>query len=275
MAGCWQLLYALLAAGILAAAGCGGGRGGGAASAPPPAAALYGVTQDNLQIATALYQDAARTPAGFYADPAPPGENYVATVHVKSNDVAASGSSFELCSDDWNQALQWSEAAAAAGGTYGNLVGNSSTARYFEFDRVRPGMPPLYLRQRIYLCGYLDRRNAVAGTDSGPAGTLNLRPIGAPDLRLLSEYLWRFTPWNNYGHAVLVSEADPIAVGASYTLVIATLVVDGTGPGCDRVDVEAWRHSVALDTGALVRALLPLWSFSARQGAAGAEACGA
>jgi hypothetical protein len=272
MARCWQLLCAALAAAILALAGCGGSSG--AASASPPAAALYGVAQGNLQIAAALYQDAARTPAGFYADPAPPGENYVATMHLRSDDVAAVGPSFELCSDDWNQALQWSETAASSTGSYSNLVGNSSTARYFEFDRLRPGTPPLYLRQRIYLCSYLDRSGAAPGIASGPAGTLNLRPIGADDLRLLSEYLWHFTPWNNYGHAVLVSEADPLAAGPAHTLVVATLVADGAGPGCDRVDVEAWRHSLAAGSGALVRSLQPLWSFNARQGAAGAEACG-
>ena len=57
-----QLLDTILAAYILALAGCGGGSG--AVALPPTPAALYGVTASNLEIATALYQDSARTPAG-------------------------------------------------------------------------------------------------------------------------------------------------------------------------------------------------------------------
>jgi hypothetical protein len=266
----------IIAACALGIAGCGGGSGGTATTpAMPSAAAQYGISSSNLEIATALYQDSARTPAGFYADPAPPGESYVATLHIKSSDVAATATAdFELCTDDWNQALQWSEAAAGTGGGYANLVGNSATARYFEFDRLRPGTPQLYLRQRVYLCSYLDRSGTVAGVSTGPAGSLNLRPIGAGDLRQLSEYLWRFTAWNNYGSAVLASEPDPVDTGMAHALVVATLVSNGAAAGCDRIDIVAWRHKVTAGTGALERTLAPLWNFNARQGNAGAENCG-
>lgn len=257
---------------MLSAAGCGGASG--TAVSPLTPAAQYGITSSNLEIATTLYQDSARTPAGFYADPAPPGESYVATLHVTSSAVALpAATDFELCSDDWNQALQWSEAAATTRGTYSNLVGNSSTSRYFEFDRLRPGTPQIYVRQRIYRCSYLDRSGTVAGVGAGPAGTLNVRPLAGSDLKLLSEYLWRFTAWNNYGSAVLVSEPDPVDTNLTHALVVATLVADGAAPGCDRIDVLAWRHKVAVSSGALARSLAPLWSFNARQGAAGAESC--
>ena len=272
MARLWHTLNALLAALLLAAAGCGGSSGTGSVS--PAAAAIYGVALSNMEIAAALYHDSARTPAGFYADPAPPGAGAVATFHIRSDDVAAATSSYELCSNDWNQALQWSETAATFAGSYANLVGNSSTPRYFEFDRIRPGTPQVFVRQRVFQCSYLDRSAAAAGIEPGPAGTLNQRPIVAGDLRQLSEYLWRFTVWNNYGSAVLSSAPDPLEPATTHTLVIATLIADGAGAGCDRVDVEAWRHHLALDSGALARSLERLWSFGARQGVAGAEACG-
>ena len=276
MASIWKLLGALCAAWLLSAAGCGGGSSGGDAPvAPPTPAAVYGIAADDLSIANALYQDSARTPAGFYADPAPPGESVVATRHISSAEVGTlAATDFELCTDDWNQALAWSEAAAGAGPGYASLVGNSGNDRYFEFDRLRAGTPQLYLRQRVYLCSYLDRSGAVSGVDAGPAGTLNLRPIDAGGLRQLSEYLWRFTTWNNYGSAVLASEPDPVAAGMVHTLVVATLIANGAAQGCDRIDVSAWRHQVAASSGALTRTLAPLWSFDARQGAAGAERCG-
>ena len=267
------MLDTILAAYILALAGCGGGSG--AVALPPTPAALYGVTASNLEIATALYQDSARTPAGFYADPAPPGQNFVDTLHITSRDVTPSLlADFELCTDDWNQALQWSEAAATSGGVYGNLVGNSNTGRYFEFDRLRPGNPQLYLRQRVYLCSYLDRSNAAAGVTTGAAGTLNLRPLARSDLQLLSEYLWRFTLWNNFGSAVLASEPDPNDANNTHALVVASLVINGNAPGCDRVDVVAWRHRLTASNGALQRTIAPLWSFNVRQGITAAENCG-
>jgi hypothetical protein len=126
----------------------------------------------------------------------------------------------------------------------------------------------------VYLCSYLDRSNATVGVDAGPAGTLNLRPIDAAGLRQLSEYLWRFTVWNNYGSAVLASEPDPVAAGMVHTLVVATLISNSAAQGCDRIDVAAWRHQVAASTGTLTRTLVPLWSFDAHQGVAGAEHCG-
>jgi len=271
-----QTCNPLLAAGILGLAGCGGSGGAGVTAAPAPTpAALYGIALGNLQIAAALYQDSNRTPAGFYADPAPPGEAYVSTYHVRSSDVAAGVTTdYELCTDDWNQALSWSEAAAGTGTGYANLVNNSSTSHYFEFDRIGAGTPQVYVRQRVYLCSYLDRSDTVAGVSPGPAGTLNQRPISAAELGQLSEYLWRFTSWNNYGNAVLASEPDPVATGMTHSLVVAALVANGAAPGCDRIEVSAWQHAVDTTSGALTRTLTPLWSFNAQQSGNAAVSCG-
>jgi len=276
MAHPWNISRAVLAACLATAAGCGGGTDVTSlpAAAPTPAA-VYGISQSNIEIAAALYQDSSRTPAGFYADPPPPGESSVATYHVKNSDVSAGVTAdFELCTDDFNQALTWSEDAAGTGAGYASLVGNSTTTHYFEFDRLSPGTPQTYIRQRVYLCSYLDRSDTVVGVDPGPAGILNQRPISAGELGQLSEYLWRFTSWNNYGNAVLVSEPDPVAGGMTHTLVVASLVANGAGAGCDRVDVVAWQHAVDATTGALTRTLSTLWSFNAQQVGTTAASCG-
>jgi len=256
-------------------AACGGGSGASAPTANVPPGAAYGISASNLQIATALYQDSQRTPPGFYADPAPPGVAAVATLHLKSQDVAgASGADFELCSDDWNQALTWSETAANYHGVYAALVASSSTARYFEFDRTVPGTPVLYVRQRVYQCTYLNRSDSSVGVNDGPAGVLNLKPVAAADLSTLSEYLWRFTGWNNYGNAVLSSAAAPAGSGLAHQLIIASVVSNGTSAGCDRIDVVSWQHTLDAASGALQRTITPLWSFGAQQQGAAAVDCG-
>ena len=109
--------------------------------------------------------------------------------------------------------------------------------------------------------------------NSGPAGVLNMQPRSAAQMRELSEYLWHFTGWNNYGNAVLASVAESGTAGIAHTLVIATLTHDGVGSGCDRIDVLGWRHEMDSTTGALQRHLTRLWSFSARQSGNLAVAC--
>ena len=264
---------AVAACAALALIACGGG--GDAPTAAPPGAA-YGIALGNLDIATALYLDNQRTPPGFLADPAPAGAGVVATHHLHSADLAmATASSFEVCTDDWNQALTWSEQTATQSSGYASLVGTNDTSHYFEFDRVPPGVPTQLLRQRVYLCSYLDRSDSSADVTSGPAGVLNAQPRSAAGMRDLSEYLWRFTGWNNYGSAVLASVAESGAAGIGHTLVIATLSRDGVSSGCDRIDVLGWRHDLDSASGALQRHLSLLWSFSARQSGSLALDCAA
>jgi hypothetical protein len=265
-------LHALcLVFGTLTLACCGGG---GSQSASPPGAA-YGIALNNLEIATQLYLDVQRTPAGFLADPPPPGAGVVATHHLQSGELAMPvPASYEVCSNDWNEALAWSEATAAPGGSYASLVGTSDTSRYFEFDRTQPGTPAVFLRQRVYQCSYLDRSDSSAAVASGPAGVLNVQPRDSAAMRELSEYLWHFTSWNNFGSAVLASVADSSAADLGHTLVVATLARDAVSAGCDRVAVLRWRHSLDTTTGALQRSLTTLWSFSSRQSGNAAVGCG-
>ncbi len=257
----------------LAISACGGGSD--SPTAAPPGAA-YGIALGNLDIAKALYLDSQRTPPGFLADPAPAGAGIVATHHLHSDELAmATTSSFEVCTDDWNQALAWSEQTATQNGSYANLVGNRGTGHYFEFDRVPPGTPAQLLRQRVYRCSYLDRSDTSADVNSGPAGVLNAQPRSAAQMRDLSEYLWQFTGWNNYGNAVLASIDESTAAAIGHTLVIATLSHDGISSGCDRIDVLGWRHDMDSTTGALQRHLSLLWTFSARQSGNVAVDCAA
>jgi hypothetical protein len=272
MPGKLPVRLALAACAALALTACGGGTDAPGAA---PSGAAYGITQSNLDIATALYLDSQRTPPGFLDDPAPAGSGPVATHHLQSAELSmATASSFEVCTDDWNQALAWSEQTAAQGGSYANLVGTSDTSHYYEFDRSRPGTPAQLLRQRVYLCSYLDRSDSSADVGSGPAGVLNAQPRTAAEMRALSEYLWRFTSWNNFGNAVLASVAEPGNAAIAHTLVIATLMRDAVRAGCDRIEVLGWRHSMDPASGALQRSLTPLWSFTAGQSGNAAVACG-
>src|SRR5262245_43002833 len=70
------------------------------------------------ELAEAVYQDRQRVPPGFNTEPEPPTASGTSTTHLKNTTVTAtlptdpSAPSYELCTDDWNQALAWSEDAA-------------------------------------------------------------------------------------------------------------------------------------------------------------------
>ena len=268
----------VIASTVLVLSSCGGGGGGGdsAASAPSAAAPVRPVEQSDFQIATAIYEGSARTPFGFYSESPPSGHANVATMHVKNTDidpnVAGTAAQFELCTNDWNEALNWSEASAHNAAQYADLVATNDDTRYFEFGRVRSGTPTMYEQARIYKCAYLNRSAANLRAKTGAAGQLNIRPLSADELRHLSEYLWQFTTYNNFGNVVLKSSG---ANGATleHTLHIATLARGGTSESCDRIDVLAWRHQVNAVTGAVTLDVQTLWSFGARESAGIAQLC--
>ena len=264
----------MLAAFALSA--CGGGSGGETSATAASSAPPRPVEQSDLQIASAIYSGGSRTPADFSIETPPNVQGVVATSHVKNTDVdpgvPASSAQFELCTNDWNEALAWSETSAHNKPQYASLIATNDDARYFEFARVQLGSPQVYVQSRIYKCGYLNRSNANLREGSGAAGQLNVRPLGNDELRRTSEYLWQFTSYNNFGNVVLKS-ASTNATSPEHTLFIATLVRGGMSATCDRIDVVAWRHQLNPTSGALALDLRTLWTFGARESAGIAQLC--
>jgi len=269
----------LLLTGSALLSACGGGGGSESESASQPSQSpspARAVAQTDAQIASLVYAD-ERTPDGFYEDTTVPVTGYVATSHLKNLDIVATATgsaAHELCTDDWNQAMEWSEAVAAAAPTYADLVATDSNARFFEFGRVPRGQVGAYLRARVYKCEYLDRAAVNLQALEGAAGRFNRRPFSAADLRELSEYLWLFSTFNNFGNAVLKSSGSgSTGTAMSHTLHIAALArAPGTG-GCDRIDVIEWTHSAHSQTGELQRSRRTLWSFGARQVGSAVATC--
>ncbi len=230
---------------IAVAIGC------GACTVPPDGerGGPEAVSSEDAAIAAQLYAGTVRTPDGFLGDPAPASFAQVTTYHVKSRQLApAAPAQYELCTDDWTQALAWSETLALAAPTYLDLVGNDATERYFELDRVPRGDPQHYERIRVFRCDYLDRSGVDLSAPGDFAGTFNRRPLDAAALRELAEYLWQFSEYDNADHAVLSSAGGVTTDGLAHTLVLASLERGGS---CDRIVLRDWTHTVDLTTGAL------------------------
>ncbi len=257
---------------------CGGGGGGSdVATSPAVVAPPRPVGQSDLQIAQLLYEGTPRTPAGFYQDIPIDGQKHVSTVHLKNTDIdplmSAPSPQHELCTDDWNVAFDWSETSAQKAARYADLVATNDDARYHEFARTRSGDPDFYVHERVFKCAYLNRTTADLRLPEGSAGQLNRRPLDADQLRALSEYLWQFTGYNNFGHAVLRSSGTATPAALTHTLIIANLERSGISATCDRISVVAWRHSADTTSGSLQLDVETLWSFGARESAGGSDLC--
>ena len=233
----------------------------GACTVPPAGVGgAVPVSADDAALAAALYAGTPRTPAGFLADPAPASFAQVATYHLKTRQLdAAAPTQHELCTDDWTQALAWSETVAARAPTYLDLVGNTATERYYELDRVPHGDSQRYERMRVFRCSYLDRGGVDLDAAGDIAGTLNARPLDAAALGGLAEYLWEFSEYDNVNHAVVSSAAKPVMTGLAHTLTLASLE---RGATCDRVSVSEWTTTADAVTGELRSTIVPLRQFS-------------
>ena len=269
--------HAAVIAGCLVLSSCGGGSG--TEVSPPTAQAQPArpVEFSDLQIAQLIYDGTPRTPSDFFQEAQPPGPSHVSTRHLKNTDLDAtltdSTPQYELCADNWNDALSWSETSAQQAGAYADLVATNDDARFYEFGRSRAGDPDFYVRERVFKCSYLNRTAADLRLPEGDAGQLNQRPVTAEELRALAEYLWQFTTYNNFGHAVLKSSGAVSPGSLTHTLIIATLEHGGISATCDRIDVIAWRHAAETTSGALQLDLETLWSFGARESGGNRELC--
>lgn len=269
-------------------AACGGGGGGGGTAAPasssapqtlgaptspaPPAAAAA-----DLALATRLYKGDERTPAGFAIEPRPTSvSGTLSTRHLRNTDFAAgpqaAGPTYEVCTNDLAQALDWSERLATWAGQYSDLVEVRSDAQKFELIRVPRADVTAMLRHRVFRCDYLDRSGSDLRADNGSAGAMNQRPLTATELQSLSEYLWQFTMFNNADYAVDSSTGQVSGGQLTHTIRMGQLVRGANG-ACDTVQLVDWTHSMSAADGTLTRTLTPVRSFPVRGGSTGAQSC--
>lgn len=271
----------------MTAGACGGGsdRGGddtgqsappAPLASPPPAAVARPYPHTDQEIADLIYSGTRRTPTGFYSEAAT-GASSATITHLKNTHIATGTSgehetTHELCTDDWSEALEWSEIAATKVPTYGDLVGTLSESRYFEFVRVPRGTSGIQAHQRVFRCTYLDRTGTDLETLDGSGGRINQRPLTATGLQQLAEYLWHFTPYNNFGNVVLTSAPDAGSATVAHGLTVATLERASAPAHCDLITIQRWTHAVD-PTGAIARTTTTLGTLKAREAPGHATLC--
>lgn len=261
-------------------AACGGGGGGTSAPAsqspqnanvPPPSSASQGAPglgASDLSLASRLYKGDERTPSDFDVESRPASvTGTLSTRHLKNTDFAAgpqaASPTYEVCTNDMAQAIDWSERMATWSGQYSDMVEVNADDRLFEVIRVPRADNTAMLRHRVFKCSYLDRSSSDLRADNGDAGDMNQRPLNADELKTLAEYLWQFTMFNNSDYAVLSSSGTVAGDQLVHTIRMGQLV-RGSNGGCDTVHVRDWTHTMNTVDGSLARSLTDVRSYQVR-----------
>ncbi|MEN7342586.1 MAG: hypothetical protein AAAFM81_06555 [Pseudomonadota bacterium] len=236
--------------------------GGGSVESNVPAPTA-GADNPDLDIAKLAYSPDARVPAGFYTEPRRYPDRSEFLFHVKNVDLGIlADNAYELCTDDFAEALQWSEQSATARGFDSDFSSSEETAWLFGFERTINDPEGSMLLNRVFKCAALDR-SALA--DDSAAGQVNRSPVTAVDLKFLSEYLWQFSPFNNALNAVVESAAADTEFLAHDIHRVVVRVGEGSINGCDSVELWRWRHSVDSQTGELTETDAFQRAFDARR----------
>jgi hypothetical protein len=220
---------------------------------------------DEVVLALA-YDYTYNVPEGFFVDERANTTRSYTVYHVKDVSV-----SFELCSDDFAEALAWESADNDSRLVNGVYVDSHENDRYFEFvrelaypngignitDPTSPGF------SRIFKCSYVNRDGVDRTLRDGYAGTLNVQTLSEEAIRTFVEYMWQFTFFWPAQKTVLESFSDELADSYQHTLMLAFITNQGFDK-CDLVEVVDWVFTVEKDNGQVAMDFILLYQFEAQ-----------
>ena len=213
-----------------------------------------------------VYDNTYQVPQGFFVDARAATPRSYTLYHVKDASV-----SYELCSNDFSQAMDLERADNDARAVRGEYVGSIETDMYFEFirelsfsssisnigDVTSPGF------SRVFKCTYVDRDGVDRNLRNGYAGTLNAAPLTKQELRNFTEYMWQFAYFDATQKKVLESTSSEKNLTIEHTLLLALQTNQGTD-NCDRIEVVDWVFSIDKSSGQTSKKYNKLYEFAAQ-----------
>lgn len=244
---------------------CSGGAGTSDTPAPISTQPLKTIPSNDAIIAT-VYDSGYSVPDNFFVDERANTSRSYSLYHVKDTSV-----SYELCTNDYAEALAWEEADNEGRPVNGYFVGSYENDKYFEFIRelsypddigntgndTSPGFA------RVFKCSSVDRNGVDRNLRDGYGGTLNARPLTAEVVRDFAEYLWQFTFFETSQKKVLDSYSTERANSHDHTLLLGFVINQGFDQ-CDRIEVVEWTFRADKSTGDVSRDFRFLFSLEAQ-----------
>lgn len=228
---------------------------GGSNDDPPSSAVQAKTLPDNSEVMAKVYNGLYQVPESFYIDERADTSRSYSLYHVKDISV-----SYERCSQDYSEALDWETVDNDSRSVSGSFVGSYENDRYYEFIRelaypdslgnieglTSPGFA------RVFKCNYVDRDGVDRNLLDGYAGTLNMRPLSIDAIKTYSEYMWQFTFFWPATKTVLETHSAEQLDAYQHTLVLAFLTNQGTDK-CDLIDVVDWIFTVDKTDGTIAK----------------------
>jgi len=230
----------------------------------------------DMKIATALYFD-ERTPDGFYKEDFQ-NDAFYSISHVKNISLLPVASRiglavYELTSNDFVEAMAWSDKAAEYQQSYTQLAGNTETTLYYQFTRFDPESPQFINMHRVFKAGVLDRNGVDRSDEDGNyQGRIAMSGLTVEKVNLIIEYLWMFTLSNNYSNAVLESYTTETDNEFLHIMKQAKLFFSNN-ESCDAIEVYEIRYTVPKDSGFIWREKVLTRTFSAKRSGTYLEIC--
>ena len=220
----------------------------------------------NSQIAAMVYDTGYSVPNDFFVDERSATDRSYTIHHVLDD-----SSSYEVCTDDYAEAMAWEEADNASRSVQGYFVESYDNERYFEFvrelsytddvgnvdDITSPGFA------RVFKCSNTSRNGVDRALLSGYAGQLNAHPLDQESVRVFAEYLWQFTFFPASRKKVVDSFSLATTDTLQQTLVLAFSTSQGSG-ACDRIEVVRWTFSADRNSGEVEKRFVTSHVFEAR-----------
>ncbi len=226
-------------------------------------------------IMSMVYDVTYQVPNNFYVDQRADTPRSYSFYHVKD-----SSNSFELCTNDYDEALAWEAFDNQSRAVNGTYVGSIENDRYFEFirelsnpdsignvtDVTSPGFA------RVFKCSYVDRQHVDRNLRDGYAGILNAPLLTGQTMRTFAEYLWQFTFFWPAQKKVLETFSSEQQNAVHHTLVLAFLTNQGADR-CDLINVIVWVFSFDRDNRRIENIFKLLYQFEATLVNVRAEKC--
>lgn len=179
--------------------------------------------------------------------------------------------SFELCTNDYYQALEWEAADNDSRLVNGYFVGSLENDRYFEFIRELSNTPDSGNNSeptspgfaRVFKCDYVNRDNVDRNLRNGDAGDLNVMPPSEAEIQIFTEYMWQFTFFWPATKKVLESFSAETDTRYQHTLLLAFKTSQGTDQ-CDLIEIVDWVFSVSKNGGQMTKEFKSLYEMRAR-----------
>lgn len=217
------------------------------------------IIDDDVAIMDAIYLN-KRIPDDFYNEANNDSGVFYMTKNIQNVDLLPQAdrvgvARYELSTNDFTEAFEWSETSAVNQPVYRELIDNTETDLYFEFTRVDFNYPQFIYKTRVLKANVIDRSAVdLNHPEETYQGNFTTQLISTDLVKMIVEYFWTFTYHNNAGNAVLESTTIETETNYIHTLVEAALS-KGLTNQCDIIEVSVSTYDIDKNTGDIWRTI--------------------